>query len=100
MKKIRIAGPPGTGKTTYLVKKYYEALSTYQPADIMVISHTRTAANHIRGKILDIESMNNYLQETGINVLGIIQANKKTLERNVSTIHKYCKNQLTGSTVL
>ena len=100
MKKIRIAGPPGTGKTTYLVKKYYEALSTYQPADIMVISHTNTAANHIRGKITDIESMNNYLQETGINVLGIIQANKKTLERNVSTIHKYCKDQLLGSTVL
>lgn len=99
MKKIRIAGPPGTGKTTYLVKKYYEALSTYQPADIMVISHTNTAANHIRGKIIDIKSMNNYLQETGINVLGIIQANKKILERNVSTIHKYCKNQLTGSTV-
>ena len=100
MKKIRIAGPPGTGKTTYLVKKYYEALSTYQPADIIVISHTNTAANHIRGKIIDIKSMNNYLQETGINVLGIIQANKKTLERNVSTIHKYCKDQLLGSTVL
>ena len=69
MKKIRIAGPPGTGKTTYLVKKYYEALSTYQPADIMVISHTNTAANHIRGKIIDIKSMNNYLQE--IELVGI-----------------------------
>ena len=97
MKKIRIAGPPGTGKTTYLVKKYYEALSTYQPADIIVISHTNTAADHIREKILKIESMNNYLQETGINVLGIIQANKKTLERNVSTIHKYCKNHPYGA---
>ena len=100
MKKIRIAGPPGTGKTTYLVERYYDALSKYQPADIMVISHTNTAANHIRGKILDIESMNNYLQKTGINVLGIIQANKKTLERHVSTIHKYCKDQLLGSAVL
>ena len=100
MKKIRIAGPPGTGKTTYLVERYYDALSKYQPADIMVMSHTKTAANHIRGKILDIESMNNYLQKTGINVLGIIQANKKTLERHVSTIHKYCKDQLMGSAVL
>jgi len=99
MQKIRIAGPPGTGKTTYLVKKYYEALSTYQPADIIVISHTNTAADHIRGKILEIKSMNNYLQETGINVLDIVQANKKTLERNVSTIHKYCKDQLLGATV-
>tara|TARA_R110002049_G_scaffold122084_2_gene276930 strand:- start:212 stop:1870 length:1659 start_codon:yes stop_codon:yes gene_type:complete len=99
MNKIRIAGPPGTGKTTYLVRKYYEALSTYQPADIIVISHTNTAADHIRAKILEVKSMSNYLKETGINVLDIIQANKKTLERNVSTIHKYCKDQLTGSTV-
>ena len=56
MKKIRIAGPPGTGKTTYLVKKYYEALSTYQPADIIGYPHTNTAANHIRGKIIDIKA--------------------------------------------
>ena len=29
MKKIRVAGPPGTGKTTYLVEKYYDALDKY-----------------------------------------------------------------------
>ena len=51
-KKIRIAGPPGTGKTTKLVEIYYNHLiDKYSPADIIVISHTNTAANHIRDKI-------------------------------------------------
>ena len=99
MKKVRIAGPPGTGKTTYLVEKYYEALSKYQPIDIFVMSHTRTAANHIREKIMDPKSIDDFLQKTGINVLNIIQVNKKILERNVSTIHKYCKDQLAGADV-
>jgi Ni2+-binding GTPase involved in maturation of urease and hydrogenase len=40
MKKIRIAGPPGTGKTTDLVKTYYSHLDEYDPTDIIVISHT------------------------------------------------------------
>ena len=51
MQKIRIAGPPGTGKTRYLMKRYYDALDTYQATDILVISHTKTAANEIRKKI-------------------------------------------------
>ena len=54
MKKIRVAGPPGTGKTTYLMKRYYDALDKYQAADIIVISHTRTAAGEIRKKIDNI----------------------------------------------
>ena len=53
MKKIRIAGPPGTGKTTKLVEIYYSHLEAYSPTDIMVISHTNTAADHLRGKIFD-----------------------------------------------
>jgi len=52
MKKIRIAGPPGTGKTTKLVEIYYTHLEQYSPTDIMVISHTNTAADHIRVKYL------------------------------------------------
>ena len=48
--KIRIAGPPGTGKTTKLVQIYYDHIveNKYSPADIIVISHTNTAANHIK----------------------------------------------------
>ena len=42
MKKIRIAGPPGTGKTTKLVEIYYSHLEAYSPTDIIVISHTNT----------------------------------------------------------
>ena len=46
--KIRIAGPPGTGKTTKLVEIYYNHLEQYSPTQIMIISHTNTAADHIR----------------------------------------------------
>ena len=61
MKKIRIAGPPGTGKTTKLVNIYYTHLEEYSPTDIMVISHTNTAADHIRGKIYDNKSIENFM---------------------------------------
>ena len=57
MKKIRIAGPPGTGKTTKLVEIYYSHLKKYSPADIVVISHTNTAADHIRERIKDPASI-------------------------------------------
>jgi len=56
MKKIRIAGPPGTGKTTTLVETYYSHLEEYSPANIIVISHTNTAADHIRDKIYEDKS--------------------------------------------
>ena len=36
--KIRIAGPPGTGKTTKLVEIYYNHLEEYSPTQIMIIS--------------------------------------------------------------
>ena len=63
-KKIRIAGPPGTGKTTKLVEIYYDHLiEQYSPTDIIVISHTNTAANHIRDKIYSDESIQDYQQK-------------------------------------
>ena len=65
MQKIRIAGPPGTGKTRYLMKRYYDALDTYQATDILVISHTKTAANEIRKKINDPENIAEYHKEKG-----------------------------------
>ena len=96
MKKIRVAGPPGTGKTTYLVKRYYDALDTYQPSDIIVISHTNTAADHIREKINDPESVKEYHKKTGKDLFNLIKETKKIREKNVSTIHKYCKDKQGG----
>jgi len=68
MKKIRIAGPPGTGKTTKLVEIYYTHLEQYSPTDIMVISHTNTAADHIRGKISENKSIETFQIKTGKDI--------------------------------
>ena len=97
MQKIRIAGPPGTGKTRYLMKRYYDALDKYQAADIMIMSHTKTAANEIRKKINDPENIAEYHKETGKDLFNLIKETKKIRETNVSTIHKYCKNEITKS---
>ena len=77
MQKIRVAGPPGTGKTTYLVKRYYDALDKYQAIDILVISHTNTAANEIREKINDPENIAEYHKETGKDLFSLIKETKK-----------------------
>ena len=71
MKKIRIAGPPGTGKTTKLVEIYYNHLEEYSPTHIMIISHTNTAADHIRNKITDIETIQKYEDDTGKEIFTI-----------------------------
>ena len=94
MKKIRIAGPPGTGKTTKLVEIYYNHLDEYSPTQIMIISHTNTAADHIRHKIIDIETIQKYEDETGKKLLQLIKNSKETLKENVSTIHKFCKDRV------
>ena len=94
MKKIRIAGPPGTGKTTKLVEIYYNHLEEYSPTQIMIISHTNTAADHIRNKITDIETIQKYEDNTGKKLLQVIKNSKETLKENVSTIHKFCKDRL------
>ena len=94
MKKIRIAGPPGTGKTTKLVEIYYNHLEEYSPTQIMIISHTNTAADHIRHKITDIETIQKYEDDTGKKLLQVIKNSKETLKENVSTIHKFCKDRL------
>jgi len=97
MKKIRIAGPPGTGKTTKLVEIYYNRLEEYSPTQIMIISHTNTAADHIRNKITDIETIQKYEDDTGKKLLQVIKNSKETLKENVSTIHKFCKDRLEKS---
>ena len=100
MKKIRIAGPPGTGKTTKLVEIYYTHLEQYSPTDIMVISHTNTAADHIRGKISENKSIETFQKQTGKEIFHLVKQSKATLEENVTTIHKFCKNRITGKSFL
>jgi superfamily I DNA/RNA helicase len=100
MKKIRIAGPPGTGKTTKLVEIYYTHLKQYSPTDIIVISHTNTAADHIRGKISENKSIETFQKQTGKEIFHLVKQSKATLEENVTTIHKFCKNRITGKSFL
>ena len=53
MKKIRIAGPPGTGKTRFVVNLYYDNIQTYSATEILMTSHTGTAADEISDRIKD-----------------------------------------------
>jgi len=101
MKKIRIAGPPGTGKTTKLVEIYYKHLvEQYSPTDIIVISHTNTAADHIRGKIYDDKSIGDFQKKTGHEIFHRVKQSKASLEENVTTVHKFCKNRVKGKAFL
>jgi superfamily I DNA/RNA helicase len=101
MKKIRIAGPPGTGKTTKLVEIYYKHLvEQYSPTDIIVISHTNTAADHIRRKISADESIDVFQKKTGHEIFHRVKQSKASLEENVTTIHKFCKNRVKGKAFL
>ena len=100
MKKIRIAGPPGTGKTTKLVEIYYTHLEQYSPTDIIVISHTNTAADHIRDKISENKSIEIFQKQTGKEIFHLVKQSKATLEENVTTVHKFCKNRITGKAFL
>ena len=101
MKKIRIAGPPGTGKTTKLVEIYYNHLvENYSPTDIIVISHTNTAADHIRGKIYADESIDAFQKKTGHEIFHRVKQSKASLEENVTTVHKFCKNRVRGKAFL
>ena len=66
MKKIRIAGPPGTVKTRRLVKAYYDHIHQYSATEIIAISHTNTAADEIRKRTLDKKSIQEYLDSENI----------------------------------
>ena len=100
--KIRIAGPPGTGKTTKLVQIYYDHIvdSKYSPTDIIVISHTNTAADHIRDKIYSDDSIQEYQERTGKEIFRLIKQSKETLKETVSTIHKFCNDRVIGQSFL
>jgi superfamily I DNA/RNA helicase len=94
MKKIRIAGPPGTGKTKRLVEIFYDCIQQYSATEMIVTSHTNTAADEIRKRILDTKNIQEYQKEKGKDIFRLVRESRKTLEETVTTIHKYCKLQI------
>ena len=77
-----MVGPPGTGKTSkFITQKYIELLTKYSYEKIIVLSHTKIAAEEIRDEILKLPEV----KEKGIT--------KKSLKYKICTIHAYCKDK-------
>ncbi len=89
---FRIAGPPGTGKTRFVVDLYYDNIQTYSATEILMTSHTGTAAAEIRDRIQDKNNILEYENRTGKDIKALITESTETLEEKVSTIHKYCRS--------
>ena len=94
MKKIRIAGPPGTGKTRFLVKLFYDHIQKCSATEILMTSHTNTAAKEIYKRILDDKTIQEYQDETGKDIFHLVKESKETLKETVTTIHKYCRSKI------
>ena len=88
MKKIRIAGPPGTGKTRRLVEIFYDCIQQYSATEIIVTSHTNTAADEIRRRILDNDNIQEYQDATGTDIFRLVRESRKTLDDTITTMHK------------
>ena len=58
MQEIRVYGPPGVGKTTWLARQIEIARGKYFPSEIMVSSFTRAAAEELRSRNLSIPASN------------------------------------------
>ena len=48
--ELRVFGPPGCGKTTYLTAHIDRTAQRFGPKAVLFMSHTRTAAHQLRGK--------------------------------------------------
>jgi len=94
MKKIKLAGPPGTGKTRFLVEIFYKYIQLYSAIEIIITSHTKVAAKEVFKRILDDDNIQEYQDRTGVDIFRLVKESKKTLEETVTTIHKYCKSQI------
>lgn len=53
-KEIRVFGPPGCGKTTYLSKKTHEFVESHGPESLLLASFTKTAAAELAGRDLPV----------------------------------------------
>ena len=53
-----VVGPPGTGKThKFLVDKYKECFSKYNPDKIILVSHTNVAVGQILDAIMKLKEV-------------------------------------------
>lgn len=75
MQEVRVYGPPGVGKTTWLAKQIDRARSKYFSSEIMVCSFTRGAAEELRSRDLSIP------------------------QKSVGTLHSHCYNLLGCPTI-
>lgn len=57
-----IFGPPGTGKSTYIVNKIVIPLIQYRDVNILILTPTNKAADVITKKIMEVISENDYSQ--------------------------------------
>jgi len=71
-KRAKICGPPGTGKTTYLLKLIEEAAKKYDPGRIGAVSLTNAAIEEMRDRVK---------RQTGLS---------KSAAKNIRTIHSTC----------
>ena len=63
-----IVGPPGTGKThIFLVEKYEECFSKYNPEKIVLLSHTNVAVGQILDAIMKLKEV----KEKGYTLLAL-----------------------------
>ena len=94
MKKIRIAGPPGTGKTRRLGDIFYKWIEECSATEILMTSHTNTACDEIRKRILSKENIERYQKKTGKDIFHLVRESRKTLEETITTTHTYCKSKI------
>ena len=97
MTKIRIAGPPGTGTTTKLVEIYYKHLvENYSPTDMIVISHTNKAADHIRDQIYKDERIDDFKKKIGNETIHFVTQSKESCEQKLTNVNTCCTIRVTG----
>jgi len=78
-----VVGPPGTGKThIFLVEKYEEGFSKYNPEEIILLSHTNVAVEQILDAIMELKQV----KEKGYR--------RKFFKDRICTIHHYCRHKL------
>ena len=101
MNRKFIVGPPGTGKTRYLVDLYYDKIQTYDIEKTQIISHTNNAADEICERIYNQKNARLYEQKHKVKVWEKLQEHKKLFNtesrqdrRVISTISYYCKENL------
>ena len=98
MKKIRIAGPPGTGKTRCLADKYYNHIQEFSATEIIAISHTNTAADEIRKRVLNKNNIQDYQDRTGVTdeFKKLVTESRNTVKETITTMHKCFMSRIRG----